>query len=57
MEQEGGGWSIKAVALTLRGRVPGIAADEFARLAEAAKAGCPVSRVLNASITLDAALE
>jgi osmotically inducible protein OsmC len=57
MEQEGGGWSIKAVALTLRGRVPGIAADEFKRLAEAAKAGCPVSRVLNASITLDAALE
>ena len=57
MEQEGGGWSIKAVALTLRGRVPGIAADEFERLAEAAKAGCPVSRVLNASITLDAALE
>ena len=57
LEQEGGGWSIKAVALTLRGRVPGIAADEFERLAEAAKAGCPVSRVLNASITLDAALE
>ena len=56
MEQEGGGWSIKAVALTLRARVPGIAADEFRRLAEAAKAGCPVSRVLNASITLDAAL-
>ena len=57
MEQEGGGWSIKAVALTLRAQVPGIAADEFQRLAEAAKAGCPVSRVLNASITLDATLE
>ena len=57
MEQEGGGWSIKAVALTLRGRVPGIAADEFRRLAEAAKAGCPVSRVLNAKITMDAKLE
>jgi lipoyl-dependent peroxiredoxin len=57
MEQEGGGWSIKAVALTLRARVPGIAADEFQRLAEAAKADCPVSRVLNASITLDATLE
>ena len=41
LEQEGGGWSIEAVALTLRGRVPGIAADEFERLAEAAKAGCP----------------
>jgi len=56
-QEEGGGWSIKAVTLTLRARVPGIAADEFQRLAEAAKAGCPVSRVLNASITLDATLE
>lgn len=56
MEQEGSGWTIKAVALTLRGKVPGCGAEEFAKLAEAAKAGCPVSRVLKADITLDAKL-
>ena len=56
MEQEGGGWSIKAVALSLRARVPGCGPEEFQRLAEAAKANCPVSRVLKAEITLDAEL-
>src|SRR5438128_5133787 len=33
MEQEGGGWTIKAVALTLRGKVPGVTADSFQQLA------------------------
>ena len=56
MEQEGSGWSIKAVALSLRARVPGCGPEEFQRLAEAAKANCPVSRVLKAEITLDAEL-
>ncbi|MDI3308988.1 MAG: OsmC family protein [Acetobacteraceae bacterium] len=57
MEQEQGGWRIAAIALTLRGKVPGCTPDEFRRLAEEAKATCPVSRVLNAEITLDAAME
>jgi osmotically inducible protein OsmC len=57
MEQEGGGWKIAAVALTLRAKVPGVSAEEFGRLADDAKATCPVSRVLNAEISLDAALE
>ena len=56
LEQEGGGWSIKAVALSLRAKVPGCGPEEFQRLAEAAKANCPVSRVLKADITLDARL-
>jgi osmotically inducible protein OsmC len=56
LEQVEGGWKIAAVALTLKAKVPGLAQDEFKRLAEAAKANCPVSRVLNASITLDATL-
>ena len=56
LEQEGGGWSIKAVALSLRAKVPGCGPEEFQRLAEAAKATCPVSRVLKADITLDAKL-
>ena len=56
-QQEGGGWRIKAVTLNLEGRVPGISADEFQRIAEAAKNGCPVSNVLKgADITLNARL-
>ncbi|MBX6375644.1 MAG: OsmC family protein [Acetobacteraceae bacterium] len=58
MEQEaGGGWRIAAVALDLRARVPGVAEADFRRLAEEAKANCPVSRVLNAEISLEAKLE
>lgn len=57
LEQVEGGWKIAAVALTLKGKVPGITKEEFAKLADAAKAGCPVSKVLNATITLNATLE
>jgi len=56
MEQEAGGFRIATIHLSLRARVPGITEDEFHRLADTAKANCPVSRVLNATITLDAAL-
>lgn len=56
MTQEGGGWKIAAVALTLNAKVPGIGRDEFNKLAEAAKANCPVSKLLNAEITLTATL-
>jgi len=37
--------------------VPGLSKDEFMKLAEAAKVNCPVSKVFNATITLDATLE
>jgi osmotically inducible protein OsmC len=57
MEQEAGGWRIAAVLLSLRARVPGIERARFDELAQAAKANCPVSRVLNAGITLEATLE
>jgi osmotically inducible protein OsmC len=57
MEQEAGGFKITAVHLTLRAKVPGIDATKFAELAAGAKANCPVSKVLNAEITLDADLE
>ena len=56
LEQESGGWRIAAIALSLMGRVPGIAPDEFQRLADEAKANCPVSKVLNAQISLEASL-
>jgi osmotically inducible protein OsmC len=53
------GPTITKVALTTRAKVPGIDADGFAKAAEAAKAGCVVSRALAGvdEITLDAALE
>lgn len=56
LEQVEGGWAINAVQLTLRAKVPGADAATFAELAAKAKAGCPMSKVLNATITLDAAL-
>src|SRR3954463_4847100 len=57
LEQEGAGWKIAASALTLKARVPGLSQAEFDRLAEAAEKNCPVSKVLNARITLNATLE
>ena len=53
------GTGITAVALTVRGAVPGLDADGFRDAAEAAKAGCPVSKALAGvpEITLDAGLE
>lgn len=57
LEKVGEGFAITAVHLTMSGKVPGIDQAKFDELANAAKAGCPVSKVLNAKITLDAKLE
>jgi osmotically inducible protein OsmC len=57
IEPEGGGFTIKSVHLSLHGKVPGMTAEQFATAAAAAKTGCPVSKVLNAEITLDAKLD
>ena len=57
MEQVPGGWKITAVHLALKAKVPGIDAGRFQALAEEAKANCPVSKLLNAAITLEAVLE
>jgi lipoyl-dependent peroxiredoxin len=56
MQQEGTAWTIKSMHLTLKARVEGISNDEFQELAKKAKEGCPVSRVLNAEITMTAEL-
>lgn len=50
------GFAITAVALTLRAKIPGADDATFQDLAAKAKAGCPVSKLLKADITLDAAL-
>lgn len=56
MERGEAGWTITAVHLTLRGVVPGADEETFRQHAATAKASCPVSRLLRAEITLDAAL-
>lgn len=56
LEQKDGGFAITEVHLTLEAKVPGITEAQFQELAGAAKAGCPVSKVLNAEITLAATL-
>ena len=50
------GEGISGIALTVRAQVEGISADDFARVAEEAKAGCPVSQALSVDITVDASL-
>jgi osmotically inducible protein OsmC len=57
LEPEGQGFKITKSALTLRARVPGIDGAKFHELASGAEKNCPVSKVLNAEITLDAKLE
>jgi osmotically inducible protein OsmC len=52
-----GGFTVTQSALTLTARVPGIEQQEFQRLAGEAKAGCPISKLLNCEITLEAGLE
>jgi lipoyl-dependent peroxiredoxin len=56
LDKEGDGFAITKVHLTLRAKVPGTDQATFLELANKAKQGCPVSKVLKAEITLDAAL-
>src|ERR1700745_3330785 len=56
MDQVNGAWTINSIHLTTRARVPKIEAAQFAEVAGNAKANCPVSRVLNANISMDAKL-
>ena len=59
LRQSDEGITITRIDMTVRGRVPGIDQERFAEHANAAKAGCAVSRALGAvdEITLDAQLE
>ena len=57
LEPDDGGFTVTRSALTLTARVAGIDREEFERLAAEAKAGCPISKLLNCEITLDARLE
>jgi osmotically inducible protein OsmC len=57
LDKVGGGFAITAVHLEVTAKVPGADRNAFETAANDAKTGCPVSKVLNAAITMDARLE
>jgi len=57
LDKVGDGFSITTVHLDVTVSIPGAAQAAFEAAANAAKAGCPVSKVLNAQITMDARLK
>jgi len=57
LEKTDAGFTITEVHLNVAARVPGATEEQFETAANNAKAGCPVSRLLNAKITLEARLE
>lgn len=56
LEKKDDGFAITKVHLTVNAVVPNASAAQFAELATKAKQGCPVSKLLNAEITMDAKL-
>lgn len=57
LEKSGEGFAITAVHLDVTAKVPGAERGAFEKAAKNAKEGCPVSKVLNAAITMDARLD
>jgi osmotically inducible protein OsmC len=57
MDKLDAGWTITTIQLDVSARVPKADESSFNKAAENAKAGCPVSKVLNAKITMNARLE
>ncbi len=56
LEQKDGGFAVTASHLDVRATIPGADPAAFNEAAEKAKAGCPISKLLNATITMDARL-
>ena len=57
LEKEGDGFAIKRSQLELRAKIPGASQDAFTRAANNAKENCPVSKLFDTEITLNAQLE
>lgn len=57
LEKVGDGFAITASHLSVSARIPGADQAKFDEIANKAKAGCPVSKLLNAKISMDAALQ
>lgn len=56
LEKEGDGFKVSRSDLSLDARISGIDESRFRELAEGAKAGCPISKLLNAEISLESRL-
>ncbi len=56
MEKLDSGWTVTSVHLTVAAKVPGATQEAFALAADNAKKGCPISKLLNAKITMEARL-
>lgn len=57
LEEQGDGFAVTAVHLEMTARIPGIDQTRFDEIAGKAKLGCPISKLLNANITLNAKLQ
>src|SRR5690242_7451432 len=57
MDKQEAGWAITAIHLDVHAKIPNGDEAAFQKAAEAAKAGCPVSKVLKAQITMNATLD
>jgi osmotically inducible protein OsmC len=57
MEKLDAGWTVTAIHLDVKAKIPNADQAKFDEAANAAKSGCPISRLLNANITMEARLE
>ena len=56
LDKQDAGWAITKVHLDVEATIPGATQEQFTTAAENAKTGCPVSKLLNAEITMTAKL-
>ncbi|WP_339637358.1 OsmC family protein [uncultured Sulfitobacter sp.] len=56
LEQKDGGFHVPKVHLTVKAKIPNASAEDFEKAAKTAKENCPISKLLNAEITMDAKL-
>jgi osmotically inducible protein OsmC len=57
LEKTDAGFTVTSVHLDVKAKIPGADAKAFETAANNAKTGCPISRLLNTKITMDAKLE
>lgn len=57
LDKGDGGWAVTSSHLDVKAKIPGADRAKFDEAAKAAKEGCPISKLLNANITMNAELE
>lgn len=57
LEKTDAGWTVTESHLDVTAKIPGASATTVLGIANVAKAGCPISRLLNARVTMDAKVE